>query len=114
MAASRRFGVFAVTFAIAYPILYLVTTEMNWPAFTYHPAFGEFGLGAERSRQGLPAMYWFGWITTSAAASLVIAAIVAHLPENLSLKPPAALAWVVPLVAMVTAAGLMMNMYFTR
>jgi hypothetical protein len=61
-----------------------------------------------------PAMYWFGWIATSAIAAAVIAAIVAYLPDNLTRKLPAASAWVVPIVAMVVAAGLMINMYFTR
>lgn len=113
MTASRKFGIFAIVFAIAYPIVYIAATEMNWAAFTYHSAIGEFGLGPNKPRNG-PAMYWFGWMTTSAVSALVIATIVAYLPDSLTRRLPAASAWVVPLVAIVTAAGLMVHMYFTR
>ena len=113
MTASRKFGVFAIVFAVAYPIIYIIATEVNLAAFTYHSAIGEFGLGPNKPRNG-PAMYWFGWMTTSAVVAAVIATIVAYLPDNLTRKLPAASAWVVPLVAMVTAAGLMIKMYFTR
>jgi hypothetical protein len=113
MTASRKFGVFAIVFAIAYSIVYIVATEVNLAAFTYHSAIGEFGLGPNKPRNG-PAMYWFGWMTTSAVSAAVIATIVAYLPDNLTRKLPAASAWVVPALAMVTAAGLMIKMYFTR
>ena len=109
MTASRKFGVFA----IAYPIVYVVATEVNLAAFTYHSALGEFGLGPNKPRNG-PAMYWFGWMTTSAISAGILATIAAYLPDSLTRKLPAASAWVVPLAAMVTAAGLMVNMYFTR
>jgi hypothetical protein len=114
MTASRRFGVFAIVFAIAYPIIYIIATELNWAAFTYHSALGEFGLGPNRPREGTPAMYWYGWITTSAVSAGIVATIAAYLPDNLTQKLPAASSWVVPLAAMVTAAGLMVKMYFTR
>jgi hypothetical protein len=113
MKASDRFGIFAIAFAVAYCIVYILATEVNLAAFTYHSALGEIGLGPNKPRNG-PAMYWFGWITTSAVAALIIATIVAYLPEHLTRKLPAASAWVVPLAAMVTAAGLMVKMYFIR
>jgi hypothetical protein len=113
MTASRKFGTFAIVFAVAYPIIYVTATELNWAAFTYHSALGQFGLGPSKPIAG-PAMYWYGWITTSAVSAGVIATIVAYLPDSLTRKLPAASAWVVPLAAMVTAAGLMVHMYFTR
>ena len=113
MTASRTFGVFAVVFAIAYPIVYVTATELNWAAFTYHSALGQLSLGPAKPING-PAMYWYGWITTSAVAAAVIATIATYLPDRLARKLPAASAWVVPLAAMVTAAGLMVHMYFMR
>lgn len=113
MTATRKVGVFAIVFAVAYPIIYLICTEMNWAAFTYHAALGRFTAGPTRPIDG-PAMYWFGWITTSTVAAAIIAAIVAYLPEDLSRKLPEASAWVVPLAAVVTACGLMVRMYFFR
>jgi hypothetical protein len=113
MTASRKFGVFAIVFAVVYPIVYIIATEVNLAAFTYHSAIGELGLGPNKPRNG-PAMYWFGWMTTSAVTAGIIATIVAYLPDNVTRRLPAASAWVVPLAAMVTAAGLMVKMYFTR
>jgi hypothetical protein len=113
MTASRRYGVFAIVFAIAYPIVYVIATEWNLAAFTYHSALGQFGLGPNKPING-PAMYWFGWITTSTVVAGVIAGIAAYLPDGVMRKLPAATAWVVPVLAMVTMVGLMINMYFTR
>jgi len=113
MTASRKFGVFAITFAVAYCIIYIVCTEMNWAAFTYHSALGRFGFGPNKPIEG-PAMYWFGWITTSAISAFVVAAIATYLPYGVTRKLPAASAWVVPLLAIVTATGLMVHMYFFR
>jgi hypothetical protein len=113
MSASPRFGIFAIVFAIAYPVIYVIATEVNLAAFTYHSALGQFGLGPDKPRAG-PAMYWFGWITTSAVAAGVIATIAALLPDSLTRRLPATIAWVVPLAAMVVTAGLMAKMYFTR
>jgi len=113
MTATRQFGTFAVVFAIVYPIVYIAATEINLAAFTYHSALGQFTSGPTKPING-PAMYWFGWITTSAIVAAVIAGIAAYLPGSLLQKLPAATAWVVPLLAMVTAVGLMINLYFFR
>jgi hypothetical protein len=113
MNASRKSGVFAITFAIAFSIIYVLCTELNLAAFTYHSALGQFSAGPSKPING-PAMYWFGWITTSAISAAVIATIVAYMPDNLTRKLPSASAWVVPLLAMVTACGLMIKMYFLR
>jgi hypothetical protein len=113
MTASRKFGVFAIVFAVVYPIIYIIATEVNLAAFTYHAAIGEFGIGPDKPRNG-PAMYWFGWMTTSALVAAAVATLVVYLPDSMTQKLPPSPAWVVPLLAMVTAAGLMINMYFTR
>jgi len=113
MTASRKFGVFAIVFAIAYPIVYLIATEKNLALFTYHPALGAFGLGPNKPIAG-PVMYWYGWITTSAISAFMIGAIAAYLPDNMTRRLPATLAWAVPLAAVATACGLMIKMYFMR
>ena len=33
-------GTFAITFGIAFPLLYTVYERLNWPLFTYHPVLG--------------------------------------------------------------------------
>ena len=111
MTASRKFGVFAIAVAIAYPVVYIVALEANLALFTYHPATGEWGFGPNSPRNGGPAMYWFGWMSTSALCALAIAVIVSCLPESMTQRLPAFLAWLVPLGAMITAAGLMAHFF---
>ncbi|MBN8965494.1 MAG: hypothetical protein J0H89_08980 [Rhizobiales bacterium] len=113
MIASHRFGVFAITFAVAYAIIYVIATEVNLALFTYHSALGEFGFGPNKPRNG-PAMYWFGWIATSTICALVVGAIVAYLPDSVTRRLSPTLAWVAPLGAIVVTAGLMIKMYFFR
>jgi hypothetical protein len=113
MTATRSFGVFAIVFAIVYPVVYITATEINLAAFTYHSALGQWALGPSKPING-PAMYWFGWMTTSAVVAAIIAGIAAYLPAGLTQKLPAATAWVVPGAAMVVAVGLMINLYFFR
>jgi hypothetical protein len=113
MTATRKFGTFAIVFAIAYPIIYVAATEWNWAAFTYHSALGQFGLGPNKPING-PAMYWFGWITTSAAVAGVIAVVAAYLPASMTERIPPTSAWMIPILAMATTVGLMIKMYFLR
>ena len=112
MTASRTFGVFAIVFAVAYPIVYVIATEANLALFTYHPALGEFGLGANRPRGG-PAMYWYGWMSTAALCALVPALIAAYLPDRMTRRLPAALACAVPFAAMI-AVVVLMTKWFLR
>jgi hypothetical protein len=67
---SNRFGAFAVTFGIAFAIIYTVCEQMNWPLFTYHPAVGKLDFGMQPARRGEgPPMYWYGWLAISFAAA---------------------------------------------
>jgi hypothetical protein len=113
MIASRKLGVFVIAFAIAYAVIYVMATELNLALFTYHSALGEFGFGPNRPRNG-PAMYWYGWIATSTLCALVIAVVAAYLPETMTRRLSPTLAWVAPLAAIVTTAGMMVRMYFLR
>jgi hypothetical protein len=70
---STKFGSFAITFGIAFAILYTVFERLNWPLFTYHPAVGkiDFWMQPARSGEG-PPMYWYGWLVLSTAGALVL------------------------------------------
>src|SRR4029077_10898430 len=65
LATSRAFGTFAIVFAIAAPVIYVVSEIANLPLFTYPPGTGRLELGwtPPRANEG-PAMYWHGWIAT--------------------------------------------------
>jgi hypothetical protein len=73
---TSKFGTFAITFGIAFAILYTIFERLNWPLFTYHPAVGklDFWMHAARSGEG-PPMYWYGWIALAAVSALVVGLI---------------------------------------
>jgi hypothetical protein len=82
-AAISKFGTFAITFGIAFTIIYTVLERMNWPIFTYHPAVNQiyFWMHAARPGEDLgPPMYWYGWI----ALALPSAAVVAWIATKVS------------------------------
>jgi len=83
-ASTDRFATFAITFGIAFAILYTVFERLNWPLFTYHPAVGkvDFWMHAARSGEG-PPMYWYGWVFLAGPAALVVASAAALMPRRL-------------------------------
>ncbi len=97
--SSSRFGAFALVFGISFAILYVVCDMAAWPLFTYHPGTDRIDPGyAPARRDEGPAMYWYGWLATSALGASLLGAIAAGLPENIRGKIPLALAWIAPLV----------------
>jgi len=72
-ATTSRFGTFAITFGIAFVILYTLFERWNWPFFTYHPAVGrlDFWVNQARPEDG-PPMFWYGWVVLSAMAAAVV------------------------------------------
>jgi hypothetical protein len=80
--ATDTFATFAITFGIAFAIVYTVFERLNWPLFTYHPAVGkvDFWMHAARRGEG-PPMYWYGWLFLSTPAALVIASVATLVPR---------------------------------
>jgi hypothetical protein len=71
---SATFGTFAITFGIAFAIIYTVFERMNWPLFTYHPAVGRIDFWMEPPRRGEgPPMYWYGWLALALPTAVVVA-----------------------------------------
>jgi hypothetical protein len=72
-AEVSKFGTFAITFGVAFIILYTLFERQNWPLFTYHPAVGkvDFGMQPARSGEG-PPMYWYGWVLLAAISATVL------------------------------------------
>jgi hypothetical protein len=83
-AQTSRFGTFAITFGIAFMILYTVFERMNWPLFTYHPAVNkiDFWMHAARNGEG-PPMYWYGWIALTIPCAAIVGWISTLLSERL-------------------------------
>ena len=94
---ETRFGTFAITFGIAFAILYTILERQNWPLFTYHPAVGkvDFWMHAARSGEG-PPMYWYGWLVTSLLGATAVSLVSWPIARRASTQ--FWLGWVVPIV----------------
>jgi hypothetical protein len=101
LASSAAFRTFAVVFAIATPIIYVICEMRNWPLFTYHPGTNRFDwLYAPAVRDEGPAMYYYGWTANMLIGSAVLGILATVLPENITRKIPLSLTWIVPVAAM--------------
>ena len=97
--ASSRFGAFALVFGICFAILYVICDMAALPLFTYHPGTDRIDLGfASPRRDEGPAMYWYGWLASSALGASLFSLLAAMLPEKVRGKIPLSLAWIVPVV----------------
>jgi hypothetical protein len=80
--ADTKTGIFAITYGIAFALLYTAFERLNWPLFTYHPVSGIVDFGRQPAGIG-PPMFWYGWLVLSAAAALVVALAATVVPERL-------------------------------
>ncbi len=76
-----KFGTFAITFGIAFPILYTVFERLNWPLFTYHPVLGNLDFGRQPVGIG-PPMFWYGWIVLAAMSAFVVGWIATFVSDQ--------------------------------
>jgi hypothetical protein len=97
-ADSSRWRTFALVFGICFGILYVICDVAGLPMFTYHPGTDriEPGFAPARRDEG-PAMYWYGWIATSALGASALALVAALLPARIAGRIPLALTWIVPI-----------------
>ena len=114
LASSAAFGTFAIAFAIAVPVFYVLSELGSLPLFTYHPGTNrvDFGWAAARANEG-PAMYWYGWVVTSVLGGAIVAAIATRLPRATAEKIPFFLVWFTPLPALAILAYALMP-FWTR
>ena len=74
-------GTFAITFGIAFPLLYTVYERLNWPLFTYHPVLSVVDFGRQPAGVG-PPMFWYGWIALAALSALVVTCVATIVPAR--------------------------------
>lgn len=109
LATSAKFRTFAVVFAIAAPVLYVLCDLYSLPLFTYHPATNRVDLGWAPGRSGEgPAMYWYGWTATMLIGCTVLGWLATLLPENMTKKIPLFLIWLLPILALAPLAWSLM------
>jgi hypothetical protein len=101
LAASTTFRTFAMVFAMATPILYVICDMQNWPLFTYHPGPNRVNLGwAAAVKDEGPAMYWYGWTASTLLGSAALGVLATLLPENVVKKIPLSLVWILPVAVL--------------
>jgi len=93
----------ACIFAIAFAIIYAPTMDRGWALVTYHPIQGFWQLWQQPSLGGgSPAMYWYGFVLTSALGAAVVTAIAALIPDKLMARLPWRTgAWVFTILAII-------------
>jgi len=108
MSVARALPVFSIAFAV----IYVASVQYNLAVVTYHPQLAAWGLLVEAPRQG-PAMYWYGWLITSAVGAGAIAALSLALPAHAVERASAVLVWLVPIV-MIGVIAYIIRGYFLR
>ena len=100
LASSVAFRNFAIVFAIATPIIYVICEMRNWPLFTYHPGTNRVDLFyAPAVRDQGPAMHWYGWTANTLLVAGLLGLAAVKLPESIVKKIPLSLIWILPLAA---------------
>ena len=112
MNITRSVPIFVLVFAVVYAVAYVIAVEKNYALFTYHPALEQFGFLVERPREG-PAMYWYGWMATSAIAALLAGLIACFIPDRLTKRLWSGWSWAIPLGVM-SVFGYLLRGYFIR
>ena len=115
MTIGRAFPVFSIAFALIYIALVWLSgldLKYNYALITYHAETGRWGVLAEAQRQG-PAMYWYGWLLTSALGAGVLAAASLALPARPFDRLWSVLVWVAPLV-LIGVITYVLRGYFLR
>jgi hypothetical protein len=109
LASSEAFGSFAIVFAIASPIVYVVSELGRLPLFTFHPGTNriDFGWADAHPGQG-PAMYWYGWLATTLIVAALLGWLATLLPRRAAKKIPLFLIWLLPLPALAILAYVLM------
>lgn len=98
-ASSSKFFAFAIVFAVATPILYVLCDIMGWPLFTFHPATWRFEFGRTLPRPGEgPVMYWYGWTATTLIGAGILGYLATLIPDT-ARKLPLSLTWLLPILA---------------
>lgn len=99
-------------FSAAFVVFYALAVKFNLALFTYHPLLKRFAFLVEPPKAG-PAMYWYGWLATSALGALLLSAIALMLPRLLAVRMWSEFVWLVPAGGIVFFIYLLQG-YFLR
>ena len=95
-------------FSAAFALIYILSVELNWALFTYHPKIHQWGWLVEPARNG-PVMYWYGWLVTSALGASAVSVIA--FPVLKSRPTQYWLGWSAPLLVMISVVYLFRDFF---
>jgi hypothetical protein len=98
-------------FSVAFVVIYAFAVDFNLALFTYHPQLNEFAFLVERPKTG-PAMYWYGWIATSALGATIVSALALAVPQSWP-RLWSDWTWVIPTAVIIFFVNLLKG-YFLR
>jgi hypothetical protein len=78
---ASKSGTFAITFGIAFAVLYTVFERLNWPLFTYHPVSGKLEFWKQMTGVG-PPMFWYGWLVLAGITALAVSWIATMVSDQ--------------------------------
>ena len=95
MSFHRVLPVFSASFAV----IYLISMYYNLALITYHPAINQVEFLVAPPKTG-PAMYWYGWLLTSALGGAAVAALALVVPDRWAARIQPGWSWVIPLAVL--------------
>jgi hypothetical protein len=113
MIVAGRLPIFTITFAAVYAVVYVVAVEQNYALFTYHPALSEFELFVAAPKAG-PAMYWYGWMATSAIVAFAVGVILSFVPAAITKFFRSSWSWVIPMTVMLVFGYLLRDFFIPK
>ena len=103
-----------IVFAAAYAVFYLAAMYYNLALFTYYPAAKQFyPLVSATPRAPGPAMFWYGWIASSALGALALALLSLLVPARVASRLWPGWSWVAP-TAVFVALIVILRGWFIR
>ena len=109
---TPRGHAFSIVFAVVFSVVYVIAAEANYALVTYHPAVGEWGMGAEKPKDG-PAMYWYGWLATSGIVASIAGALAALLPQGVTRRLWSGWTWVAAVGGMIAFCYLLRGFFLS-
>jgi len=95
---SRFFS--ARVFSLVFVLGYALAVFVNYPLFRYYPLAQQFSIRDLDTTTLGPSMYWYGYMASAAVLAVLVTAVV---PRNLGNRIPAAMYWLVTILALAAA-----------
>ena len=114
MTFSPAFRRFALAYATAFGLVYVIARARGLALFTVYPSLNIVLPGMHRSKDVVdpameflaPEMWWYGWTATAALGAFVFGSTVALLPARWSRRFWPEWVWLAPILAMIACAYL--------